>query len=579
MTSQRSVEKPYPGLRPFQKHEWSIFFGREPMIDAVLDRLSANQLVVVHGSSGCGKSSLIRAGVLPCLEQEHSRYGVQWRTAEMRPGSSPLWNLALALARLVEKLETDDEPTLKTTRTIRRLLNSGRSALSRIQEEFELGKEERVCILFDQFEELFRYARVIGREEGEALIEVLLGFEPGQEDSRGVTPQGIYAILTMRSDHLGDCGHFEGFAELVNASQYLLPRMGDEALLRAIREPARSFGAEVSSDLAVRLIQENHAEADALPLIQHGLMRLWQLAIIAMNEAPQSGSQSNEGCAHHLVLTADNYVGLERLLSEHAEEMLTEVVAKNRAGKKVTEYLFRAITEIDAEGRGIRRPERISNLVGLTGGDEVALEWVLYRFLQSDCGFLHRSSDDDPMIDIGHEALIRCWKRLDDPRIDGLTGHPNGWLQREHEAGQLWRATLHAIEHDLPKRARFFRKAWKRDIRSLLEPRLQWFNDLPSGGNWADRYGNRWDLVENAMKLTEKLKRSRKFFFWLTLAVIISVYAVIGFTLIFAEEFSWIEDSLVFFWLMTLLPYLLLLAYIVNHARLRRRFNRLRTKV
>ena len=80
--------RPYPGLRPFQKHEWSIFFGREPMIDAVLDRLAQTRLVVVHGSSGCGKSSLVKAGVLPRLEQEHSLHGVSWRTAQMRPGSS-----------------------------------------------------------------------------------------------------------------------------------------------------------------------------------------------------------------------------------------------------------------------------------------------------------------------------------------------------------------------------------------------------------------------------------------------------------------------------------------------------------
>jgi energy-coupling factor transporter ATP-binding protein EcfA2 len=118
MSPRLPLAGPYPGLRPFQKHEWPIFFGREPMIDAVLDRLAATQLVVVHGSSGCGKSSLIKAGVLPRLEQEHSRYGVSWRTAEMRPGSSPLWNLAMAIARLHEKLESDAEPTLDTTRTV-----------------------------------------------------------------------------------------------------------------------------------------------------------------------------------------------------------------------------------------------------------------------------------------------------------------------------------------------------------------------------------------------------------------------------------------------------------------------------
>jgi energy-coupling factor transporter ATP-binding protein EcfA2 len=129
MTSPPRLESPYPGLRPFQKHEWPAFFGREPMIEAVLDRLAATQLVVIHGTSGCGKSSLIKAGVLPRLEQEHGRYMVPWRTAEMRPGSSPLWNLATAIARLHENLEGDREPLIDNTRTVRRLLNAGRKAL------------------------------------------------------------------------------------------------------------------------------------------------------------------------------------------------------------------------------------------------------------------------------------------------------------------------------------------------------------------------------------------------------------------------------------------------------------------
>jgi hypothetical protein len=85
---------PYPGLRPFEKHEWPIFFGREEMADEVIHRLIQQHLVVVHGDSGCGKSSLIRAGVLAQLEQEHARSGVRWRTCAMLLREAPLRNLA-----------------------------------------------------------------------------------------------------------------------------------------------------------------------------------------------------------------------------------------------------------------------------------------------------------------------------------------------------------------------------------------------------------------------------------------------------------------------------------------------------
>jgi formylglycine-generating enzyme required for sulfatase activity len=484
MSPRPALESPYPGLRPFQKHEWPIFFGREPMIDAVLDRLAATQLVVVHGSSGCGKSSLIKAGVLPRLEQEHGRHGVPWRTAEMRPGGSPLWNLATAITRVHEELEGSAEPTLDTTRTVRRLLNGGREALARIQERFGLGRDGNVCILLDQFEELFRYAREIGREEAQTLIEVLRGFALAAEGRGGVPPKGIYAILAMRSDHLGDCGHFVGFAELVNATQYLLPRIRDEALLRAIREPARLFGGEVAPDLAVHLVDESRAQTDALPLVQHALMRLWRQAAGAAGDPPrQRSAPASAPCP---VLTAEGYSGLEALLSEHAEEVLNDVTAKDLESGKVVEYLFRAITEIDAEGRCIRRPRRLSALVGVTGGNPPVLEQVIQRFSQPDCGFLLRSSEQDPMIDIGHEALFRCWRQLEDPTIDETSRRPRGWLQREREDERIWRSMLVQAE------------AGDRISPAVLKDREAWFTSLP-GPDWAERYDGGWDKINKLL--------------------------------------------------------------------------------
>ena len=72
---------PYPGLRPFEKDEWPIFFGRELIVGEVIERLIDQQFIAIHGDSGCGKSSLIRAGVMPRLERDHARGGATWRTA------------------------------------------------------------------------------------------------------------------------------------------------------------------------------------------------------------------------------------------------------------------------------------------------------------------------------------------------------------------------------------------------------------------------------------------------------------------------------------------------------------------
>src|SRR4051794_28215566 len=95
--------QPYPGLRPFNQNEWAIFFGRESMIDEVIRLLADHHLVVIHGASGCGKSSLVRAGVLPWLSLDHAASGMSWRTGIARPTGGPLRNLATAIAAALER--------------------------------------------------------------------------------------------------------------------------------------------------------------------------------------------------------------------------------------------------------------------------------------------------------------------------------------------------------------------------------------------------------------------------------------------------------------------------------------------
>ena len=224
--------EPYPGLRPFNPDEWAIFFGREPMIDEVIRLLAGQHLVVVHGASGCGKSSLVRAGVLPWLALDHAASGVPWRTAIARPAGGPLRNIA---AELAEALGPPPGAAGDPAAAWHDRLALGRVALPDIQAALDAAGAS-LCLLVDQFEELFRWARE-NREEAQLVTELL------RLIADGAVPR-LFVILTMRSDYLGACAGFEGFAETVNRCQYLLPRMDDFALLRAIHEPAPLYGGE-----------------------------------------------------------------------------------------------------------------------------------------------------------------------------------------------------------------------------------------------------------------------------------------------------------------------------------------------
>ena len=323
--------RPYPGLRPFAKHEWSIFFGRERMVDEVIDRLIDRRFLVVHGDSGCGKSSLIRAGVLPRLEQDCARGGAQWVTCITAPGDEPIANLAGALAGLA-----GTEDIEARTLEIRRIVNRGRDGAAALAEFVCIRPEHHVCLLIDQFEEIFAHARRRGAQQASLLVDLLVGLQ-------ALAAPRLSVVLTMRSEFLGACAQFDGFAQTVNITQYLLPRMEHADLVRAIREPAPLYDGEIAPDLANRLIADGGNSQDQLPLIQHGLMLLHRDCVVRAD-----GSWR---------LTLDSYRTpgtLGQLLSDHADEVMAAVEPPERAGEapsRITEDLFRALTDINADGR------------------------------------------------------------------------------------------------------------------------------------------------------------------------------------------------------------------------------------
>jgi hypothetical protein len=449
---------PYPGLRPFDVEEWPIFFGRERMTDEVIGLLLQRKLVVVHGASGGGKSSLVRAGVQARLQQELARSGFRWRTCALRPGSQPLTNLARALAGLTPGAAAID---------VRRALNQGREAMAAVVALLRLSPTDRVCILIDQFEELFRFAREVSREESNLLTDLLVGFEHAPTD-------GVHILVTMRSEFLGDCARMNGLPEAFNRCQYLLPRMTTEDLLRAIREPAVLYDGEVTERLAERLVADARGGQDELPLIQHGLARLWGFAA--------TGAGIAEAAAPKLDLPDYEARGpLHRLLSEHAD-LVADEAAGDGTGQAIIRVLFRALTDIDADGRAVRRPQRFGALMAVTGASAERLSAIMAPFRATEVSFiapfLPEEIEDDTTIDISHEALIRCWQRIADPE--------RGWLQEEFRDGLIWRALL--VQAD----------SFSADPKSLLsesttETRNAWIKGRSTA--WARRYGGKWDAV------------------------------------------------------------------------------------
>jgi hypothetical protein len=145
--------EPYIGLRSFRRDETHIFFGRETAINEMVDRLALHHFLAVTGSSGSGKSSLVRTGLLDGLTRGLlAEAGIVWRIADFRPGARPLFELAKALAAAAGRAQSENEQALLEAK-----LSRGPLSLVEWLDELKFPPETNLLLLVDQFEEIFRY--------------------------------------------------------------------------------------------------------------------------------------------------------------------------------------------------------------------------------------------------------------------------------------------------------------------------------------------------------------------------------------------------------------------------------------
>ena len=501
--SALSAARPFPGLRPFAFADRDYFFGRESRIYALYRLVEHGRFIAVIGSSGSGKSSLVLAGLCRLLaEESEDPGGPHWVYLDMRPGASPLHRLAKALARLSHG-DSVDESTRRCDRIEYRLRQSGFSLNDALEEAGRLGGRSLILVV-DQFEELFRFglaglgdrhagvAEARRRDEATQFVQILL-----DADRRRIG--NVRVLITMRSDFIGDCAYFHGLSEAVSATQYLVPNLTRGQLEEAIRKPIDKAGGAIEPELVERLLNDCGDERDQLPVLQHCLMRLWDRA----------GAQTNAGGVRRL--TRQTYADIGRMadaLSRHADEILAQCAGKELA----VEQAFRALSELDREGRAIRRALRFDKLLAETGVREFDLRAVLDRFRAPSCSFLLPSLSASPTltaderIDIGHEALLRRWKRIagrTEP-VNPKTGRlPLGWLAEEQSDGQRYHTLVSLLDGEADG-----------ERATLDEPERtkNWWEHLPRTAAWADRRGEFEQvktLIDDAIEDKRRSRRNR----------------------------------------------------------------------
>ncbi len=389
---------PYRGLAAFREQDARFFFGREELVERMAAAVGRQPLVaIIVGSSGCGKSSAVFAGLLPRL-----RSSGDWLVASFRPGSEPFAALAAALSQELE-LEAGglDESLAMGKTTLRQIIGPTLETKPAAQ---------RLLLVIDQFEEL--YALCSDPRIQRRFLDVLLKTIQGGLDDGS---SSVVVLLTLRADFMGQAVAYRPLADRLQDASVIIGPMTRNELRAAIERPAQRQGAIFETGLVERILDDVGEEPGNLPLLEFALTLLWERQRYGW--LTHAGYEAIGRVAGALALYADQVLGkLDQTEQIRARQVFTQLV---RPGEG-TEDSRRVATRIDLGEANWRLVQRLadSRLV-VTGLD----------------------SHSNETAEIVHEALIQAWGQLVEwMAVDRAF---RIWQERLRSALRAWEATGH----------------------------------------------------------------------------------------------------------------------------------------
>ncbi|MDZ8031444.1 caspase family protein [Nostoc sp. DedSLP04] len=345
-------ENPYRGLYAFESEQAQYFCGRDEAVRTLILRLAESRFLAVIGYSGSGKSSLVKAGLLPQLKGDRLPGSSQWAIASFTPGEHPLGKLVDILAQQQQQ----NQPQL---------------------------------LFIDQFEEIFTLCQ--DDEERKAFIRLIV------EEVKTAERQ-TRIILTIRGDFLNKCADYVEIITLINSfppTSFIVPIMSFTELEEAIEKPAKLHGVTFEHGLVSQIFADVVNRPGALPILQYALKELWRVCI----EEPESPKP---------LLTHEGYEeigGVKGALDKRATILYQSLTTIDQAFARC---LFMELVQLGEAGEVTRRraswdrleaisdsPQQLQRVVGLLAGSQQRLIIT-----------------DRDTVEVAHEALLSEWKLL-----------------------------------------------------------------------------------------------------------------------------------------------------------------------
>ena len=382
---EEEIYNPYKGLRPFQEADAGDFFGRDNLTRQLLARLEeqgeASRFLAVVGPSGSGKSSVVKAGLIPALRAGALPGSEDWFITEMKPGAHPLEELELAILRvaviqppsLLGQIKEDERGLL---RAVRRVLPEG----------------SQLILVIDQLEELF----TLVRDPDEANFFLKSIYEAVIDER-----SPIRVVTTLRADYYDRPLSHPEFSSLIERRTQVVKPLTASELEQAISEPMARVGVTIESGLASVIVGEVHEEPGALPMLQYAMTELFE----------RREDRLITQAAYEII------GGVRGALARRAEGIYSEL---DEEGKEAARQLLLRLVTLGEGEEDTRRRVLRSEVKTL---HETALMDVMDSFGNARLlTFDHDPLTREPTVEVAHEALLQEWQRLrewlDESRAD-----------------------------------------------------------------------------------------------------------------------------------------------------------------
>jgi WD40 repeat protein/energy-coupling factor transporter ATP-binding protein EcfA2 len=364
---------PYRGLEVFREQDQNFFFGREAVVQRLMDKLNTSRFLAVLGPSGCGKSSVVQAGLIPHLREKAL-------VTLFTPREQPIEELAFALRKCYQENKIPPVEQL-----IERLKGPAKNLHYIAREVLEDTDKENLVVVIDQFEELFTQTQA-EEERRKFIMAMLTAVEAARRP--------VIVILTIRSDFMGKCAFYPDLNTYVSDHFFQVEPMNPEELRSAIEEPAQLAGLDFETGLVNRILEDIKGAPGELPLLEHALLELYE-----RRKGTQIPLQAYEEIG-----------GIEGALVKRAE---MEFAKLDDGQKEILRKIF--VLRLIQPGEGTedtrRRAEKEELLaVGEKSriAEDLLIQWTNARLLTITHDTLHNKD----FVDVAHEALIRKWDRI-----------------------------------------------------------------------------------------------------------------------------------------------------------------------